>query len=332
MSVTNLGDLSQSYSMRARNVSLRQEIARLTTELATGQVADVRDVLAGNYSYLTEIERRSNILGGYNVATSEAALYTSTLQTALGRVEEYASSLSLSLQISGNGGQSVTDTALEARTVLDAMVATVNTSVAGRYPFSGSATNARPLADTETMLTAIRAAAVGATTPDDLLTVTRAWFDDPAGFSTILYQGSTESITPFNLTETDKVALDVRAVDPRLREALRLTAVAALADDPRFAFDAESRAELFDKSGRALMAQQNNLIGLQADVGFVEGRIEKITTRNAAEETSLEFAKIALLEIDPYEAATKLEEAQFQLQSLYSLTVRMSQLSLVNFL
>jgi flagellar hook-associated protein 3 FlgL len=44
------------------------------------------------------------------------------------------------------------------------------------------------------------------------------------------------------------------------------------------------------------------------------------------------FAKTGLLEIDPFEAATKLEEVQFQLQSLYSVTVRMSQLSLVKFL
>ncbi len=81
-----------------------------------------------------------------------------------------------------------------------------------------------------------------------------------------------------------------------------------------------------------MLIAQDDVIALRADVGFVESRIEKVAARNAAEVTGLEFAKVALLEIDPYEAATRLEEAQFQLQSLYTVTVRMSQLSLVNFL
>ncbi|MDG1170848.1 MAG: flagellin, partial [Sulfitobacter sp.] len=89
---------------------------------------------------------------------------------------------------------------------------------------------------------------------------------------------------------------------------------------------------IFGKSGQALLIAGDDVIALRADVGFVEARIEKIGARNSAEATSLEYAKRALLEIDPYEAATKLEEAQFQLQSLYSVTVRMSQLSLVNFI
>ena len=61
-------------------------------------------------------------------------------------------------------------------------------------------------------------------------------------------------------------------------------------------------------------------------------RLDRIATRNAAEVTSLTMAKNTLLEADPFEAATKLEEAQFQLQSLYTVTVRSSELSLVNFL
>lgn len=334
MSVTNLGDLSQSYSMRLRNVFLRQDIERLTTELASGQVADVRDVLAGNYNYLSDIERRSSNLEGYAIATTEAALYASAVQNALGAVEQFASDLSLNLLVSGNSaiGVSGANTAAEARNGLEGMIGAINSDSAGRYLFSGAATDQPPLADTDTLLTSMRTALVGAATPDDLLAAAEVWFADPAGFEATMYQGSADALAPFELSQSDKVKLDIRAVDPKLRETVKLTALAALADDPTFGFDIESQMELFNKIGQALIAGQEDVISLRANVGFIEESIEQVTARNAAEQTALDFAKVDLLKIDPYEAATRLQEAQFQLQSLYSVTVRMSQLSLVNFL
>lgn len=334
MSVTNLGDLSQSYSMRLQNVSLRQEIDRLSTELASGRVADVREVLAGNYSYLSDIERRSSILEGYTIATTEASLFAGAVQNALGAIDQFGSDLSSSLLIAGNSavGASGSHTIAEARTVLEGMIGAINSDSAGRYLFSGAATDQPPLADADTLLTAMRTALAGAATPDDLLAGAETWFADPAGFEATMYQGSPDALTPFGVSQSDKVTLNLRAVDPKLREVLKLAAVATLASDPTFGFDVKSQSELFNKSGQALLAGQDDIISLRANVGFIEERIEQVTTRNAAEQTTLNFAKLDLLNIDPYEAATRLQEAQFQLESLYSVTVRMSQLSLVNFL
>ncbi|MDF3415221.1 flagellar hook protein [Sulfitobacter sp. M57] len=334
MSVTNLGDLSQSYSMRLRNVSLRQDIERLTSELASGQVADVREVLAGNYSYLSDIEQRTSHLAGYAVATTEASLYAGAVQNTLAAVEQFSADLSANLLISGNSAIGVTsaNTVATAQSAVEGIISAFNTQSAGRHLFSGAATDQPPLADTDMLLTAMRAALAGAATPDDLLADAEIWFADPAGFEATMYQGSADAIGPFGLSQSDSVSLDLRATDPKLREVIKLAAVAALANDPTFGFSLEEQAELFDKSGQALMAGRDGIIAVRANVGFIEERVDQITTRNAAEQTALDFAKLDLLKIDPYEAATRLEEAQFQLQSLYSVTVRMSQLSLVNFL
>ena len=113
---------------------------------------------------------------------------------------------------------------------------------------------------------------------------------------------------------------------------LRLVAVTALANDPSLGLNTTEKAELYAMSGEQMLAAQDGIILLRANVGSAEARIESISARNAAEITSLRFAKSALLEVDPFETATQLEEVQFQLQSLYSVTVRMSQLSLLNFL
>ncbi|MEP5731468.1 MAG: flagellin [Sulfitobacter sp.] len=334
MTVNNLGDLSHSYTSRQRNVTLRQDIERLTNELATGTVSDVRDVLAGNHSYLTDLERRADILDSYDVSTTEARIYTTSVQDVLGVVDDYSSELSSNLIVAGTSaiGNLSSETAAAARQSLESIVGVVNTKTAGRFLFSGIQTDQRPLPDTDTILTALRTAVAGAATPDDLLIAAKAWFDDPAGFDATVYQGGDVPLARFNLSESDTVTVDVRATEPRLREVIELAAVAAIAGDPAFGFDEETQSELFHKTGSALLGAQEDLIALRAGVGFSEATIEKVSARNAAELTSIEFAKAALLEVDPFEAATRLEEAQFQLQSLYSVTVRMSQLSLVNFL
>lgn len=334
MNGLTMGDLSQSYQLRQQNTSLKQQMIRLTTELATGQIAETRDVLAGNQSYLVDIERNLSLLSGYAIATAEASHFASATQDALGHVAELSASLSGSLIASGTSaiGPSGTDTSQEALSTLNAVIGTLNVDIANRHLFSGVETDRHPLADAATLLSALSTAMSGANTPDEMRAAADNWFDDPGGFNAVIYQGGSSSIAPFALSETHQTTLDVRATDPALRETLKAAALAALATDPAFNLDLTAQSELFAQTGQSLLNSQTKMIGLRADVGFVEAQIDQATARNASEASSLKFAKAALLDVDPYQTATQLEDVQFQLQSLYSVTVRMSQLSLVNFL
>ncbi|MBM1308797.1 flagellar hook protein [Sulfitobacter mediterraneus] len=329
-----LGDLAQSYMLRNRNTALKQDITRLTQELASGQVADVRQVLSGNFSYLTDLERKMDILSGYEISTTEATHFTTAMQAALGQMGDISKDLSGSLITAGTSGIGVSaaDLSNEAENALEALIGRLNTNISGRHMFSGAATDRPALADAQTLLTELKTAMAGAVTPADMITAAQIWFDDPAGFDAVIYQGSNIGLSPFDLSQAEVVNLDLRATDDDLKDTVMLTALAALGNDPAFALTPPAQSELFLDLGQRMLAAQDSLTSLQANVGFVEARIDAIATRNAAETTSLSFAKAALLEVDPFEAATKLEDVQFQLQSLYSVTVRMSQLSLVNFL
>ena len=198
--------------------------------------------------------------------------------------------------------------------------------------FPAQRQTAPPLPDADTILAGLTVAIAGAATPQDMVTAARDWFDDPAGFAGIMYGGSNDDLAPIALSPTERANLAIKATDPRLRETLSLVGVAAVAEDPSFALDTAQLSELFGLSGQSLLIAQDDVISMQSNVGFVEARIEKVAAQNAAEATSLEFARNQLISIDPYEAATRLEQAQFQLESLYSVTVSMSRLSLVNFL
>ncbi|MGJ8626860.1 MAG: flagellin [Sulfitobacter sp.] len=334
MTAVSLGDLAQSFMLRQRNTALKQDMSRLTAELATGQVADVRQVLAGNYSYLTDIERKADILTGYSVATTEATHFASTMQTALEKLDGLTQTLSSSLLIAGTNtvGTSSADIAAEARGALDSMVGTLNTDIAGRYMFAGTATDQSPLVKSDVLIAELKFAMAGATTPADMMAAAEVWFDSPTGYAAVAYQGGTDPLSAFSLSSTETLTLDIRATDPGITKMLRLAAVSALSDDPAFGLAIEAQSELHALTAQDMLATQDNITALRAHVGSVEARIDTVAARNAAESTSLKFAKTALLEVDPFETATQLEEVQFQLQSLYSVTVRMSQLNLVNFL
>ncbi len=334
MTTSSIGDLAQSYMLQKRNGAIKQDIARLTEELVTGQTADVRNVLIGNYAFLTDTERKIDVLAGYDVATAEAAQFTEAMQLSLETFSEQVGSLSSTLisagiSPSGSNTQALTT---QAKDTFSGLIGTLNSGSAGRQLFSGNTTNQRPMADAEAILADLTAAISGAATPADMLAQATAWFDNPAGFLASAYKGSADAMAAFSVSDGENVALDVRASDPEFFAGLRGAAVAALATDAAFSLSETEQSELFGLASKELLQGESGVITLQSRVGFAQARIDTITARNAAEVTSLQIARNALLEVDPFEAATKLEEAQFQLQSLYSVTVRMSQLSLVNFL
>lgn len=334
MTVNALGDLGQGYSLRNRNAALKQDIQRLSLELSTGTVSDVRGQVAGNYSFLTDVDRKIDVMSSFRIATSEATHFTDQVQTALEKFSTLSGELSGTLiSVGSNVSGLVTgEITREARNVLDDMVNTLNGSAAGRALFSGNATDVPALIDSDAILANLKAAISGSATPADMIADAQTWFDDPAGFTATSYQGSASPMSPFALSATDQLSLDVTAADPEFVQSLKSAALAALADDPAFALSSQDQQELFLQLGQDAVTGQNDVVGLQARVGFAQSRIDTITSRNAAEVSSLNIARNTLLEADPYKTATELEEVQFQLQSLYSVTVRMSQLSLVNYL
>ena len=222
MRATNLGDMAHNFMLQKRNVALRQDINRLTEELATGQVAETRQVLNGNYSYLTDLERSMDVLKGYKVATTEATHLTTGMQAALERVNGMSQDLSESLLFaatSSAGTSGTAEIANEAEQALNSMMGVINTRVAGRSLFSGVATDTAPLASKDDLLAGLRSAVLGTVNVDDMIAASKVWFDDPFGFSASIYQGSNQPLAPIALSDSEAVSLDVRGNDPGLRDS-----------------------------------------------------------------------------------------------------------------
>ena len=334
MNMTSLGDLAQSLVLRTRSTQLKQSMATLTEELTTGRTSDISGRLGGDYSYLADIERNLARLDGFSLSAREAAIFAGAAQTNLEKLQAMTEGLSGSLiSVTSSTIDPIRSHAsAQARQDLDSALSALNAGVGGRSLFGGIATDRAPLGSADTLIAALRGAVTGQPTADAVIAAADAWFADPAGFEATLYQGSNQDLAPMQVGPGQQVTLSMRADDPTFRALLRDVALAALATDPALGFGAGLQSDLLRKTGEGLLATQDKVTGLRADLGFAEARIEEASARNASARTGLEYARGALLEADPYETATRLEDVQFQLESLYAVTVRTSKLTLVNFL
>ncbi|CUK02900.1 flagellar hook-associated protein FlgL [Ruegeria denitrificans] len=334
INLTSIGDLARGMTLRTRSTELRNEIETLSYEMSTGKVQDVSGRLDGDYSHLLDLDRSLSRLDAYQVSTAEAGLFTDAMQLSLTTINESVTELTSSLLSFGTSNQAVSheNASVQARNELDTIISALNTRAGGRSLYSGAATDVSPLPSTDTLLTALEAELSGHTTTADIRQAAEDWFNDPAGFDAVIYQGSGNVLAPMQISENESVRIPITATDPAIKDAIRDTAVAALVSDDTLNLPRDQRTALFTQLGVDLANTQNEMVNLRAQVGSAEARIEQAATRNGAAQTSLEFSRNKLIAADPYETAAQLQTVQFQLESLYSVTVRNANLSLVNFL
>lgn len=337
MNSVSLGDLAQAQFLRRSSAASEQRLVRLTEELSSGRRADLAAASGGDYKLLSGIERSLGILASYKTATDEAALIGTGVQTALATVQglsEDAGNAFVSAGTLGTGAV-VDSAATTARQQLDAAVSALNANIGDRYLFSGAATDQRPLAGSDAILSALRTATAGLTSASSTLTAVRDWFDAPAGgggFRDLAYGGTDAAGGPIPIGEGEGASFAVTAASPEIRRAIEGLALGALVAEGALAGDIPGRAQVLRHAGETLLSTGTTLSELRGQVGSVEAAIESAATRNQAEATALDIARNRIVAADPYETASALEEARGQLELIYTLTARLANMSLLEYL
>ncbi|PCJ05748.1 MAG: flagellar biosynthesis protein FlgL [Rhodobacteraceae bacterium] len=334
MNITSFGDMAHNVFLRSRTAELKENLATLTQELSTGKASDLTKRLGGDFTYLTDIERNLSRLEAYKIATSESSLFASSAQMFIASIDNNASDLSTDI-LATTGIMSETKTNLlsgQSRLFLDESIRSLNGQVAGRSLFAGTATTDVPLADVDTLMSALVTEVSGLTTAADIIQEVKDWFADPAGFDAVMYQGATISMVSVYVGPNEQVNIALRADDEDFKQALQSFAIGALATESGLVLSAGIQSELMTATGNELLETRTRLISVQANLGFTEMRIEEAAIRNAAATTSLSLTMNELTQADPFETAIRLEETQFQLEALYAVTARSSQLSLLRYL
>lgn len=335
MTRVSIGDMAQGYLLRSHNHRMKEQMTALVEEMSSGRTADISRHLTGSYAYLSDVERKMTVLEGYATATAEAQALTSAMQDALGHFQTLGQNLGNAAVMAAatHVPDAAANVSARARGDFARMVAALNTESAGRSLFSGTATDDAPLANAGDMLADIRTALAGQTSVAGIEAVLDTWFDTPGGgFETLAYTGGDDTLAPLAVAEGESLDLAIKADDPVFRTQLKFSAMAAMASDSTLAFDAGLQREIMARVGEGLAFDQDALTGLRADLGQAEARIEETKSRIGAEQVSYQMAHSELLDVDPYETASRLEDVQYQLEALYAVTVRMSRLSLLEFM
>lgn len=335
MSLTSIGDMAQTFMIRQQNTHLKTTATRLALELSTGYTSDVSKRFSGDFTITSGLETSLNALRAYKSSAMEAGNFASTMQTAMGHIQDQTISAVTSLMLTGNSASQIQidNTAADVHQKFEAVVSALNTQVGGRSLFSGTATDKPALASAASIIADLQIAITGQTTAAGVEAAVNTWFDaSGGGYETTGYLGSTTKLSPFVIGSGQKAEISFSADDSTIRDTLKGLALAALVSEGVLSGNITEQTQLINSARDNLLSVGEKQVQMRANLGTVEAHIETVSVQSASETSALEILKANLLSVDPYETASELQAVQTQLETLYALTARMSRLSLVDFL
>ncbi|MDE3026791.1 MAG: flagellar biosynthesis protein FlgL [Paracoccaceae bacterium] len=333
MSNVSLGDMALNFLLQRQNTQIKTNLQQLSTEMTTGVTADLGKTLSGNFSPLAGLEQSIWTLGAYSTATSQASLSAATMQSALTQINDQATSLATSLVGAGIAGQAVQVSALgaQAHAALASALSALNVRAGGQSVFAGAATDKPAVASVDAIMAGVSAAIAGQTSATAIANAITDWFNSPTGFQSVGYLGSTAPMSPVPISNGETASLSTTAADPAIVNTLKGLAMAAVLANGTVV-NTNEQVSLMNIAGQSLMNSGTDRVNLATSIGVVQAQIDTATTKNSAEISSLQVARSGLIAADPYATATALQAAQNQLDTLYSVTARISSLSLTNYL
>ncbi len=334
---SSIGDQARSYQLRLSQFLLKGKLDRLSKEVTTGIKDDIPLALNGDLSRISSIETRLTMLAAHNQNASEAKSMFAVMQSALERIQTVVVQAGPNL-LNEAGGSSEDMLRLSANTMTEefrSFFGALNTEVSGRHVFSGTRTDTAPLAAFEDMVAELTATTAGATTATDIVNRIDAWFDAPSGaggFADTVYRGSNSGNNNIAVATDRAVGTNLTANSAELRTTLKGMAIMTYVSESGAGLDSATMRELFNAAGLRLVSAGVGITNARAMLGMQEAAVAQATTRNTAEISSLSIARSTLIAADPYETATALQETQASIESLYTLTSRLSRLSLTDYL
>lgn len=332
----SIGDLSQSFQLRRDTTRIKADLNRLTSELSSGVTDNIVDRTKGNFGPLSGIERGLARMDSFNTVIAEQSLVVTTLQSTLSNMRALGEDIRgalLTVPDTVNPAL-IRNAGADALSRMNAAINGLNGQTGGVTIFAGVEVDGPAVADLETIMSALEAeiTLASATTAQDVETIVANWFAVGGGFDTIGYVGGAAMAQGVQLSDREKLPTSITAEAEEIRSFLGAMALGGLLGRDLFLADPDEQGNLARLAGERLFDADSQLVDLQSSIGLMEAQLERAAVEVAAESDSLTIARSELIEIDPFEAAVNLQNAETQLQTLYSITARLSRLSLTQYL
>ncbi|WP_043624943.1 flagellar hook-associated family protein [Ensifer sp. ZNC0028] len=351
MKTSYVSNLAIQTAMRMTIQQNQMDLLKATQEQTTGRHYDVGLTLGATASRSLNLQREIDRLNSMKSTNSVVTQRLSGSQGALETMAKAAEKVRDTL-VTYKGNDAASQLKIQKTEIMGALqtfTAAANTSFNGEFLFSGINTDAKPVADYtatsaaktafDTAFTAFKSA--NGITSDDQITAAQM-----KTFITGL-ETSFMDTTPGGYWDTNWSDASSQNMTSRISasEVIESSTNANTKGFRMFALASVISAELMDKNitpdaraavGTAALdyAEQGiaALNGERSQLGISESRVKKSNTSIDAQ-LKLVNTHVADLEgIDPIETSTRINTLKVQLETSYTLTSRLQQMSLLNFL
>lgn len=345
MKTTFISSATLWNSPRATLDKLQSELVKANKEVVTGRHSDVGLALGRTTGKSLSLRQERATLDALTDSNSSATLRLKSTSAALDQVRTSADNFRNALVGMRVGAQDVPLVKSQARAAFEKMVSAANENIGGQYLFGGVNSKVRPLNAYEPAAAAAISKAfsdhflfpktdgaqVANITPDEL----KAFIEGPLTtlFDTqwkgVWSNASDQNIQSL-ISPAERVETSANANDAAFRQ---------LAMGYVMAFDLGVE-NLSDATREYLMNEVIGTLGdgisavteLQADLGTVQQKIEEANERMSLQKTFFEERVTDFEAVDPAEAKVRVDQLSTQIQTSYSLTVQLNQLSLIKFI
>ncbi|MDQ0319171.1 flagellar hook-associated protein 3 FlgL [Pararhizobium capsulatum DSM 1112] len=360
MKTSFVSNLAVQNAMRLTIQQSQTEVVKLEKEVTTGRHADVGIALGGSASKSLDLQRE---LARMTTLTETNAVVTQRLsasQEALSSISDAAQSTMEAL-IALSGSDSADQLAIAKTEVTNSMSifnSAINTSFNGEFLFSGINTDVKPVADYNDPAGSTAKAAFNTALSDFMAaqsppltsmsefsttqmtdfiknTLEPMYLDtDPASGDqsqwTTDWSGASDQTMTSRISTTEVVPSSTTANSEGVRKFALANVLAYELLGSNVSSDVRS---LISSTAVGYIGEAISGIDAQRSaLGISEARVEKANTSLEAQIKLVKTHVNDLEGVDTYEASTRMNTLLTQIETSYTLTSRLQQLSLINFL
>lgn len=363
MKTSFISSLAMQNSMRTMILKAQTELVNLNTELTTGTHADLGVALAANTARSLDLHRDTNRITSILALNAIATQRLESSQAALDSMAQAAQEIQQVLVSNSSSSEpTLTTVRTTISNALNNFTSFANTSVNGEFLFSGINTDVKPLDDfmaegstlkeaydrelnyfmaqqvppvispegltkdqVETFLSDMEAKFNGTvltTNPPHPVAGEDFWIAYASSASDV---NMTSRISQSEVVET---STNSNSSGMRYFVMTAITSMTFLVD----AVDPDVREMVATKSITNINFAIAGINQQQSKLGLSESRVSKANDALEAQKKIIDTHLTNIEGIDTYEAKTRLDLLQQQIEIAYSLTTRLQQMSLVNYL
>ena len=335
MNTGGVSDLSAAMRMQRLGQSTRSALSTAGFEVASGKKSDLVKATNGDLSTLFAIERNMARLDTRAAAISMASARAQTAQIYLekiqGNVAAFGTNLIAAVDLE-NQTQAFS-IASSARGAFDSIVSAMNGRYGDHALFSGAAVDSAATINAQAMYDDI--VALTSAAPDSVTAIAAIddYFFNPAGgFMTTGFMGDAADAAGAEVGAGEVVNYSVRGDADALRNALRNAALVAIASNGDHGGTALDGMVMLREAANGAIATVDDMIDLREGLGHIEERLSNAAAFNVSEKNTFEINRNGIIAADPYEAATRFQALEGQMEALYLMTSRLSTMRLQNYL